>query len=133
MYKGLKLKDFKPIDNMTKEERKEFRKFAKEYYRDYLQGTSVNRNGNILFTNRGESEISRWNPKQAKNFPEIKKDLKNAIRLENKPNKVQRKQILCTLKYTKEKMGNILLKLINKVKKDITLQMISSTCNVLLK
>ena len=113
MYKGLKLKDFKPIDNMTKEERKEFRKFAKEYYQDYLQGTSVNRNGNISFTKRGESEISRWNPKQAKNFPEIKKDLKNAIRLENKPNKDTKKTNTLYFEVYKGKNGEYLIE-VNK-------------------
>ena len=80
MYKGLKLKDFKPIDNMTKEERKEFRKFAKEYYQDYLQDTDVyNKNlGKIMFTAKGAKETISKNPNMSKDFPLLRNDVKNA-------------------------------------------------------
>ena len=107
MYKGLKLKDFKPIDNMTKEERKEFRKFAKEYYQDYLQDTKIKNNeiGNIDFTGQGLKEVLRWNPKQAKNFPILKNDIKHSKEINFESQKHNRKDTITHFEVIKGENG----------------------------
>lgn len=78
--KGTELKNYKSLDNMTKEERKEFRKIAKEYYQDYLQGTNVNHRkfGKIDFTAKGCNETFNKNINMAKDFPDLKNNIKNA-------------------------------------------------------
>ena len=59
----------------------------REYYQDYIQETEFNRDGKIIFSKTGNQEQLRWNPQGAINYPELKKDIKNAKRLPNEPNK----------------------------------------------
>ena len=63
VVKGKKLKQYGDIDLLDKNSRKKYNKDAREYYQDYNQGTVVNKDGPIEFTNRGQSEVLRWNPK----------------------------------------------------------------------
>ena len=87
VVKGKKLKQYGDIDLLDKNSRKKYNKDAREYYQDYNQGTVVNKDGPIEFTNRGQREVLRWNPKQAQNFPDLSKDIKTADKLPNMPNR----------------------------------------------
>lgn len=85
--KGSNLKSYGNIDSLEPTKRKQYTKDARGYYQDYIQGTKLNRFGDIEFSKRGVQEQLRWNPELAKNFPELKKDLNTAKRLPNEPNK----------------------------------------------
>jgi len=80
LFRGLKLKDFKPLDSMTKEERKEIRKYLHKYYQDYNQGLRVNVPdfGSVLLTARGGQETISKNLECAKDFPNLKRKLQKA-------------------------------------------------------
>ena len=87
VIKGKNLKQYGDIDLLDKISRKQYSKDAREYYQDYNQGIIVNKDGPIEFTNRGQREVLRWNPKQAQNFSELTKDIKKGKKLPNMPNK----------------------------------------------
>ena len=78
IYQAGKLKSFGDIDTLSDTMRKQYRQASKNYYQDFIQGRVINKDGDINFTNRGQSENSRWNPKQGKNYPELVRDIKNA-------------------------------------------------------
>ena len=79
--KGKNLKQYGDIDLLDKISRKQYSKDAREYYQDYIQGVDLNKNGKIIFSKTGNQEQLRWNPQGAINYPELKKDIKNATRL----------------------------------------------------
>ena len=87
VVKGKNLKQYGDIDLLDKSSRKQYSKDAREYYQDYNQGIIINKDGPIEFTNRGQREVLRWNPKQAQNFSELTKDIKKSKKLPNMPNK----------------------------------------------
>ena len=63
--RGKLLKNYGDIDKLDKVLRKQYSKNSRNYYQDYNQGRVVDKNGPIEFTNRGQREVLRWNPKQA--------------------------------------------------------------------
>ena len=75
---GLTIKNTKSVDKMTNNERKEFYNMVKEFYRNYIQGLNIRKEGNILFTGKGLQEVLKWNPEQAKNFPALIDDFKKS-------------------------------------------------------
>lgn len=87
VVRGNNLKSYGDIDALDKVSRKQYSQDAKKYYQDYIQETSVNKDGNIDFTKRGIQEQLRWNPKQGQNLPGLKNDLKSAKRLPDEPNR----------------------------------------------
>ncbi len=93
--KGQSLKNYGDIDLLSKDLRKEYMQNAKNFYKDYIQEIILNKNGRINFSKRGIQEQLRWNPKQAQNYPELIKDIKNAKQLPDAPNlKPQQKQLV---------------------------------------
>jgi len=76
---GRALKKYKDFDSLSQTEKKQFRKDASQYYKNYLQGRNVNHSdvGQIDFTNAGLETVSKQ-PNAAKNFNSLRKDLKNA-------------------------------------------------------
>ena len=83
---GKALQKYKNLDELNLEQRIEFRKTAKKYYKDYIQDTEIDKDGKIVFTKRGHKELSRWNPKQAVNYPTLKKDIKNSVKIADRKN-----------------------------------------------
>lgn len=83
---GNKLQSYGNIDELSQKARKNYNKEARTYYQDYIQSTSINKNGNIDFTRAGVQENLRWNPQQGHNFPNLINDIKNAQKLPNEPN-----------------------------------------------
>ncbi len=81
--KGRQLQKFGDIDNLDKTLRNKYFDNAKKFYKDYNQGKRVN---DFEFSRRGLQETLRWNPKQAQNFPNLVKDIKNSKRLPDAPN-----------------------------------------------
>ena len=97
--KGKKLKQYGDIDMLDKTSRKQYSRDAREYYQDYNQGIIVNKDGPIEFTNRGQREVLRWNPKQAQNFSELTKDIKKARNCLICQIRMMKKSILTTLRF----------------------------------
>lgn len=62
------------------EKRRAFRKEAQGYYKDYIQDTSVKNPdiGKVKFSAKGMEETVSKNPNLAKDFPNLRKDVKNA-------------------------------------------------------
>ena len=83
---GNNLKSYGNIDNLNQEARKNYNKEARKYYQDYIQGTSLNKDGNIDFTRAGIQENLRWNPHQGQNLSGLIDDIKKAQKLPNEPN-----------------------------------------------
>ena len=83
---GNNLKLYGNIDNLNQEARKNYNKEARKYYQDYIQGTSLNKDGNIDFTRAGIQENLRWNPHQGQNLSGLIDDIKKAQKLPNEPN-----------------------------------------------
>ena len=83
---GNNLKSYGNIDNLNQEARKNYNKEARKYYQDYIQGTSLNKDGNIDFTRAGIQEYLRWNPHQGQNLSGLIDDIKKAQKLPNEPN-----------------------------------------------
>ena len=81
-----KLQSYGNIDNLNQEARKNYNKEARKFYQDYIQGISLNKDGNIDFTRAGIQENLRWNPHQAQNLPNLIKDIKNAQKLPSEQN-----------------------------------------------
>ncbi len=77
---GIKLKNFKPIEAMTKEEKIAFRKYALEYFNSYINGTTVKHNdfGLINLTQKGAKETISKNMEMVKHFPKLKQNIKNS-------------------------------------------------------
>ena len=111
--RGNKLKRYGNIDLLDKTSRKQYSKDAKDYYQDYVQGKLVNKDGPINMTNRGHREILRWNPKQAQNFPELTKDIKNAKKQPNMPNNDNEKLYTDHFEVYRGKQGDHLIE-VNK-------------------
>ena len=84
--RGLNLHNVGDIDALNIPDRKQYNKDARNFYQDYVQGISIDKNGKVDFSKRGVQEVLRWNPKQGKNFPDIVNDIKNAPRLPDEPN-----------------------------------------------
>ena len=72
-----KLKNHKPFEQMTQQERKAYQKLGKKYYKDYLQGTTVNKKGygKVYFNgdNAGENAIHNLDI-----YPVLKKQIKSS-------------------------------------------------------
>ena len=83
---GNKLQTYGNIDNLNQETRKNYNKEARKFYQDYVQGLSLNKDGNIDFTRVGIQENLRWNPHQAQNLSSLIDDIKKAQKLPNEPN-----------------------------------------------
>ena len=107
--KGKKLKQYGDIDLLDKTSRKQYSKDAREYYQDYIQETEFNRDGKIIFSKTGNQEQLRWNPQGAINYPELKKDIKNATRLPNEPNKDEGKKFTDHFEVYRGKYGDHLI------------------------
>jgi hypothetical protein len=69
----------------------------------------MNKDGDINFTQRGVREILRWNPKQDKNFPELKKDIKNAQNVGTRKNIDENKKYLNDFDVYRGKNGEHLI------------------------
>lgn len=87
MLHGNKLKNYGDIDALAPELRKQYGKDVKRFYKDYIQGIVLNKDGNINFTRPAIQEILRWNPKHGQNLLNLEKDLLHSKRLDNIPNK----------------------------------------------
>ena len=107
--RGNKLKKYGNIDLLDKTSRKQYSKDAKNYYQDYIQGTSLNKNGKIIFSKTGNQEQLRWNPQGATNYSKLKNDLKNAIKLPNEPNKDKTKIFTDHFEVYRGKLGDHLI------------------------
>ena len=83
---GNNLRAYGNIDNLDQTTREIYNKEARKFYQGYLQGTSLNRDGNIDFTRAGIQENLRWNPHQTQNFSSLVNDIKKAQKLPNEPN-----------------------------------------------
>lgn len=84
--RGVKIKSYGDLDKLAQKIRNKYFKDVKEYYKDYIQEREFDLNGKIKFTNKAPQEQLKWNPHQAKNYPELIKDLKNAKWLRDEPN-----------------------------------------------
>lgn len=84
--RGVKIKSYGDLDKLAQKIRNKYFKDVKEYYKDYIQKRDFNLNGKVDFTNKAPQEQLKWNPHQAKNYPELIKDLKNAKWLRDEPN-----------------------------------------------
>lgn len=114
---GNKLKEYGDIDKLSQEKRKEYRQVAKRYYKDYIQETKLNRDGKIDFSGRGSDENLTWNPKQGQNFPELKRDIKNAKRLPDRINvKAEKKPNIDHYEVYRGKNGDHLIEVFKKDK-----------------
>ena len=83
---GNNLKSYGNIDNLNQEARKNYNKEARKFYQDYVQGISLNKDGNIDFTRAGIQENLRWNPHQGQNLSGLIDDIKKAQKLPNELN-----------------------------------------------
>lgn len=86
LYKGKLLKQYGDIDQLDDLVRKQYSKDVRKYYQDYIQESTMNKDGIINFTNKGQREVLRWNPKQGQNFPNLKKDIYNSKKMPNMVN-----------------------------------------------
>ena len=79
-FRSQELKNYKPISEMTKEERKEFRKIAQNFYDDYNKGIVIEKDkvGKILFNSTGRDETISKNLEGTKDFPNLVKNIKNS-------------------------------------------------------
>jgi hypothetical protein len=79
-FAGRRLSNIGNTESLTKPELQQFRKNAKKYYQDYIQGTNTKHNdlGNISFTGVGVGETLHRNPQGATTFNRLKKNIQNA-------------------------------------------------------
>ena len=81
-----KLRNYGDIDQLPANLRKEYNKFARKFFQDYLQEQQVDLDGVTDISKKAVQEQLRWNPQQAQNYPDLIKDLKKAKRLPDEPN-----------------------------------------------
>lgn len=77
IYRGNKLKN---MPYKTRTDKKEIRKAAKAYYKDYIQQTNINRKdlGKIYLGDEGLQETLNHHVKNSLNFPKLKDNISNA-------------------------------------------------------
>ena len=77
MFRGNQLRN---MPNKTRADKKAIRKVAKEYYKDYIQQTNVNRKdlGKIYFGDEGLQETLNHHVKNSQNFLKLKNNIINA-------------------------------------------------------
>lgn len=94
-FRGKKLRKSKPVREMTKQERKQFRTQARNYYNDYINGTSVKRNdlGKINFGNAGIDELVSKGLHNAKYLQDLKKQIKTGKKQPQPRNDYEREDI----------------------------------------
>lgn len=80
IMKGIKARQLRKMTAKSRAEKKELRKKAKEYYKDYIQQTNVNRQdlGKIYLGDEGMQETLNHHVKNSQNFPDLKTNIKNA-------------------------------------------------------
>ena len=84
---GKKLKSYGDIDKLSKALRTEYRSRAKKFYRDFVQGRYVYKDGIYIYFNREVAgEQNTHNPKLSKYFPELIDDLIHSERIPNAKN-----------------------------------------------
>lgn len=80
-------KNLENLPTATRADKRVVKPAGKQYYQDYIQGTSVNRDdlGKITFTSDGLRETWRQQPKNMVNFPKLKENIKNATYIGEEP------------------------------------------------
>lgn len=78
--KNIAGKNLKKLPTATRADKRTVRTDGKQYYRDYIQDTSIKRNdlGKINFDSVGLGETATQKTKNMVNFPDLKKNIKNA-------------------------------------------------------
>lgn len=107
---GKKLKPLSDVDSLNEIQRTLYNKEVKNFYKNYLQDITLNKDGKVKFTGKGIQEILRWNPKQGQNLPELIKDFKKAKKLEPEVNtKINEKPFVTHYDVYGGKLGNYLV------------------------
>ncbi len=111
---GNNLKSYGNIDNLNQEARKNYNKEARKFYQDYVQGISLNKDGNIDFTRAGIQENLRWTPHQGQNLSSLINDIKKAQKLPNEPNlKIEQKPFVSHYEVYRGNLGDHYIEKLN--------------------
>ena len=84
--RGNELRKIDSIEGFNQSQIKNLRKYATNYYDDYIQGTSVKRNDmeKIQFGNTGIKEVKSRSLHNAKMLPDLKKQIQSGIKRPSK-------------------------------------------------
>ena len=111
---GNNLRAYGNIDNLDQEARKIYNKEARKFYQDYIQGVSLNKDGNIDFTRAGIQENLRWTPHQGQNLSSLINDIKKAQKLPNEPNlKIEQKPFISHYEVYRGNLGDHYIEKLN--------------------
>ena len=110
VLKGKRLQNYGDIDTLKEKKRSQYNKETRDYYRDYIQGRDINKDGKINFSSRGIQELMHWNPKQGKNLPDLMNDIKQSSKNHELPNtKLQKKPYVKKYEVYRGKLGDHLI------------------------